>query len=49
MCAASHRARALLPVSHSSGECPPEIDPGPTSEPVTVNLIRVEEDYVPPK
>lgn len=31
------------------GECPPEIDPGPTSEPVTVNLIRVEEDYVPPK
>ncbi|KAI8476447.1 MAG: ubiquitin-related domain-containing protein [Monoraphidium minutum] len=31
------------------GECPPEIDPGPTAEPVTVNLLRVEEDYVPPK
>ncbi|KIZ03042.1 NSFL1 cofactor [Monoraphidium neglectum] len=31
------------------GECPSEIDPGPSAEPVTVNLLRVEEDYVPPK
>ncbi|GBF89140.1 hypothetical protein Rsub_01857 [Raphidocelis subcapitata] len=31
------------------GECPPELDPGPSAEPVTVNLLRVEEDYVPPK
>lgn len=33
----------------SSGECPRELDPGDSDAPVTVNLLRAEEDYVPPK
>lgn len=33
----------------SRGECPAELDPGPGAEPVTVNLLRVEEDYEMPK
>lgn len=34
--------------SISKGECPRELDPGTSAVPVTVNLIRVEEDYEPP-
>jgi UBX domain-containing protein 1 len=33
----------------SKGECPRELDPGDSVTPVTVNLLRAEEDYVPPK
>jgi UBX domain-containing protein 1 len=35
--------------SVSKGECPRELDPGPTDTPVTVNLLRVEEEYEMPK
>lgn len=35
--------------SVSKGECPSELDPGDSSTPVTVNLLRAEEDYVAPK
>lgn len=33
----------------SRGECPAELDPGTSDEPVTVNLLRAEEDYEMPK
>lgn len=33
----------------SKGECPAELDPGDADAPVTVNLLRVEEDYEAPK
>lgn len=35
--------------SVSKGECPKELDPGSSSADVTVNLLRVEEEYVLPK
>jgi len=35
--------------SVSRGECPRELDPGLTDASVTVNLLRVEEDYEMPK
>lgn len=35
--------------SVSKGECPQELDPGTNSTEVTVNLLRVEEDYELPK
>ncbi|KAF8072890.1 PUX4 [Scenedesmus sp. PABB004] len=31
------------------GECPAELDPGDADTPVTVNMLRAEEDYVMPK
>eukprot|EP00775_Hariotina_reticulata_P013724 gene13724-13846_t len=34
--------------SVGKGECPRELDPGDSETPVTVNLLRVEEDYVMP-
>lgn len=33
----------------SRGQCPPELDPGDPSVHINVNLIRRDEDYVPPK
>jgi hypothetical protein len=33
----------------SKGECPSELDPGDSSTPITVNLLRAEEEYVAPK
>lgn len=35
--------------SVSKGECPQELDPGNSSMEVTVNLLRVEEDFELPK
>eukprot|EP00878_Enallax_costatus_P001620 GHUV01001771.1.p1 GENE.GHUV01001771.1~~GHUV01001771.1.p1 ORF type:complete len:283 (+),score=97.43 GHUV01001771.1:128-976(+) len=35
--------------SVSKGECPQELDPGNSSAEVTVNMLRVEEDYEVPK
>lgn len=35
--------------SVSKGECPSELDPGDSTTPVTVNLLRAEEDYEQPK
>jgi UBX domain-containing protein 1 len=35
--------------SVGKGECPRELDPGDSETPVTVNLLRAEEEYVMPK
>lgn len=34
--------------SIEQGECPAELEPGSRATPVTVNLLRRQEDYVPP-
>jgi hypothetical protein len=31
------------------GECPRELDPGTSATPITVNLVRKEEDYKEPE
>lgn len=35
--------------SISKGECPAELDPGASKTPVSVNLVRKDEDYKPPE
>eukprot|EP00879_Flechtneria_rotunda_P024395 GHRR01025858.1.p1 GENE.GHRR01025858.1~~GHRR01025858.1.p1 ORF type:complete len:205 (+),score=79.73 GHRR01025858.1:322-936(+) len=35
--------------SVSKGECPRELDPGTSDTPITVNMLRAEEDFIMPK